>query len=83
MANFKRSIKLSFGEWLTEQTRKREEKLKKSNQKADRNAKRAAKGKDPKEVAESEPTKELTKTKTIRGPQIEWIVTALDSITKK
>ena len=86
MANFKRSIKLSFGEWLAEQTRKREEKLKKLNQKADRNAKRAAKGKDPKDVAESEPMskwmKELTKTKNIRGPQIEWIVTALDSITK-
>ena len=26
--------------------------------------------------------KELTKTKNIRGPQIGWIVTALDSITK-
>ena len=26
--------------------------------------------------------KELTKTKNIRGPQIGWIVTDLDSITK-
>ena len=38
MANFKEASSF-LGEWMTEQMRKREEKLKKSKQKADRNFK--------------------------------------------
>ena len=55
MANFKEASSF-LGEWMTEQMRKREEKLKKSKQKADRNFKaRLRKGRVQRELLNPNP----------------------------